>query len=59
MNYMIREMILYLIVAALIGFWTGWSIKSILAHRRLQHLQRTWKINIASQEHELKKLKKK
>jgi len=59
MNYMIREMILYLIAAAFIGFCTGWSIKTILAHRRLQHLQRTWKINIASQKHELKRLKKK
>jgi len=55
---MIREMILYLIAAAFIGFFMGWTIKTILARRRLKHLQKTWKINLASQEQELKQFKK-
>jgi len=59
MAYLVEQMLILLVASALIGFWMGWSIRTVLSRRELKHLEKTWRINLASHEEELQSFKKK
>ena len=57
MGYLISQMILTLIIAGILGFIFGWFLKAALMRNELSRLEKTYKINLASRDMEIAKLR--
>ncbi|MBN2413980.1 hypothetical protein JXQ31_20060 [candidate division KSB1 bacterium] len=55
MYYLIGEILLYLIIAAIWGFLFGWFLQKMFCSRTLEKADKVWKINVLSLEQELEK----
>ncbi len=59
MWYLVGEISVYLVLAASLGFTTGWLLKGYYKKRDIAYLEKIWKANFYSQEEELKQLRQK
>ena len=50
MIYLAAEILLYLILAMIIGIITGWALRGVQTKRQLKDLEKVYRINMASLE---------
>ena len=53
MPYLIGEIIVYLLIAAVFGFFIGWLIKRAYSRRKITKLTRVWTNKLSNKEQEL------
>lgn len=51
MIYLMGEIVIYLLIACLIGFLTGWFLRGAIKKQAWAKLEQTFKINLASHQH--------
>ena len=57
MDYLARQIFVYLLIAALWGFFIGWLIFKVNFKIKLHKIENIWKINVLSLEQQLEELR--
>ncbi|HPG38852.1 MAG TPA: hypothetical protein PLP19_08345 [bacterium] len=57
MDYLARQILVYLLLAALWGFFIGWLIFKVNYKVKLHKIENIWKINVLSLEQQLEELR--
>ncbi len=57
MDYLAKQIFVYLLVAALWGFFIGWLIFKVSYKAKLKKIENIWKINVLSLEQQMEELR--
>ncbi|MCK5375982.1 MAG: hypothetical protein KAJ97_02805 [Acidobacteria bacterium] len=48
MSYLITQMLLFLLLAALLGFLIGWALRAMMCQKKIAELEAAWESRIAA-----------